>query len=240
MQSKEKVLVCAIPYLAAGYMWFALVNPAFLAGQDKSNELVEKKKQQIELKTKLFDLSRLEKEKNELTRQIEQLRDSVPKSPDMDILMIDLEKMCLESGMDIISVEEPEKEKQQQLEKMEEEARSHPEQGEVTPEQGINLARKLVGVAPVAPGTVGKASSSANNAKQGEKVETGLSKLVKQVMLTGNYPEFVKLMKKLESYKRVIGVSQIEAELPAEIGKSKAQEVRQLVITLMITAYYLP
>ena len=236
MQTRDKVILCAVPFLTSGYLWFSLVNPALLAGQDKSNELAEKKKQQIELKTKLFELARLEKEKSTLTNEVEDLRGSVPKNADMDILMIDLEKMCLESGMDIISVEEPEKQKQQQLEKIEEESHAHPASGRTTPADSLNLARKLVGVAPITTG----ATPPATNAKPETKVETGLSKLVKEVTVTGNYPSFVKLMRELESYKRVIGISQVEAELPAEIGKSKAQDVKQLVITFLMTAYYLP
>ncbi|HEY9870576.1 MAG TPA: hypothetical protein V6D08_15530 [Candidatus Obscuribacterales bacterium] len=237
MQLREKVLLCGIPYLAAGYLWFALTNPALVAGQDKNSQLSEKQKEQIELKTKLFDMARLEKEHARLEKEIADLRGSVPKSPDIDILLIDLEKMCLQSGMEVVGVEPPEREKQKKIE--EEELPPPTATGMVETKPGLasakeQLARAAAGTVPAQqPG--GKAAAGA-----APQVETGLSKLVKQVTVAGDYPGLVELMKRLESYQRVIGINQVEAEVPPEVGQKKVQEVRHLIVTFLMTAYYLP
>lgn len=237
MQVREKVLLCGMPYLVAGYLWFALTNPALMSGQDKNSQLAEKQKEQIELKTKLFDMARLEKEHARLEKEIADLRGSVPKSPDIDILLIDLEKMCLESGMEVVAVEPPEKEKQKTFDEEELPPPAATSMAETRP----GLARAKEQLARVAAGTVaaqqpdGRAAAGA-----APQEETGLSKLVKQVTVAGDYPGLVELMKKLESYQRVIGINQVEAEVPPEVGQKKVQEVRHLIVTFLVTAYYLP
>ncbi|MBI4532916.1 MAG: hypothetical protein HY711_03130 [Candidatus Melainabacteria bacterium] len=230
MQAKEKVLICAFPYLAGGALWFALTNPAFMAAQDKNNELAEKKKEHVELTTKLAELARLEKEHKSLEEDIQHLRNSVPKSPDLDLFLVDFEKMCLELGMDIISIESPEREKQKLSESVEQEVLS------LSGGSAINALGAIKD--QVTPGP--KAAKTPQKAKVGPEADIGLSKLVKQVTVTGDYPNFLELMRKLESYQRVIGINQVEAEIPPEVGKGKIQDVRNLVVSFLMTAYYLP
>src|SRR5205823_2501335 len=47
-------------------------------------------------------------------------------------------------------------------------------------------------------------------------VETGLSKLVMQVDVTGDYPNYINLVRKLEGYERVVGIDQVVVAVPME------------------------
>ena len=107
MQLRDKILLCALPYAVAGYAYFALASPAMVANQEKEVELADKRREQIELSTRLLEVKRQQEEKARLDREIGDLRGSVPKSADIDILLIDLEKMCLDSNMDMVAIEAP-------------------------------------------------------------------------------------------------------------------------------------
>ncbi len=235
MQTREKVVVCAAPYLVGGYLWFALASPAMVSNQEKEAELVEKRREQIEISSRLFDVKHQQEERARLDREIGDLRGSVPKSPDIDILLIDLEKMCLDSNMDIVAIEPPERDKAKQAE--EQEMPSSVSAAALAPRSGIALGQQSLGQA--AAGTGPGAPGAAGRQGPATPVETGLNKLIKQVTVTGDYPGLVELMKKLESYQRVISVNQVEADLPPEAAQKKLHDAH-LIVTFFMTAYYLP
>jgi Tfp pilus assembly protein PilO len=234
MQFRDKILLCGAPYLVAGFLWFGVTSPALVADQEKNGELAEKQKEHIDLTTRLSDVQRQQEERARLDREIGDLRGSVPKSPDIDILLIDLEKMCLSSNMDIVGIEPPEKEKEKLAQESEPTAQAG---GAPQARPGLALGQQQLGQA-LAGNVPGRAAGAAK-AGPGAPVETGLSRLVKQVTVTGDYPGLVELMKKLESYQRVISVNQVEAEVPQEVSQKKAA-VRHLMVSFLMTAYYLP
>jgi hypothetical protein len=227
MQKREKILLCVMPYGLAAYLWFSLANPALVAGADKSTELEGKKQEKIELETKLFDLQRTQKAHAELEKDIEQLRSSVPKSSELDLLIIDLEKMCLDSHMELVSVKPPEADRLKQMESLEEAA-----QTETTAPGKLALGAKSQERA--------RTSKSGDKAKTSGAVETGLSKSIVEVSVTGDYASYIDLMRKLEGYERVVGVNQIKVDLPPAAGDKKTRDPKQLAINFLLTAYYLP
>jgi len=232
MQLRDKVLVCALPYLFGGYLWFGVASPALVGDQDKNAELTEKQKEHIDLTTRLSDVKRQQEERARLDREIGFLRGSVPRNPDIDLLLIDLERMCLSSHMDIVGIEPPEKER----EKLAQEVEAPP--ASAGARTGLALGQQQLGQAMT--GNVSGGAFGATRAAPPTPVETGLSRLVKQVTVTGDYPGLVELMKKLEAYQRVISVNQVEAEMPPEVAQKKLQDSRHLTVTFLMTAYYLP
>ncbi len=237
MKRNEKILVCAVAYLAAGGLWFAVASPAFNDSQQKSTELAAKTQENTELKIKLSDNARLQREHQQLQAEIDQLRGSVPKSPDVDVLIIDLEKMVLDAGMDIVSIDTPTPEKLKQVEE------SQGEEAPATP--GAPRVSQAVsgGLKPAAPAQAPKPAAPqppGTKASGPAPVETGLERQVLQVTVQGSYPDFIELMKKLEAYQRVIGVSQVELGFPTTGKETKAPDSKQLKISFYMTAYYLP
>lgn len=227
MQTREKILLCVIGYIIAVVLWFSGASQALTEHQTKTDELDAKLKEQTELKIKLSDLSRLQQEKVKLEGEIDQLRGSVPKSPDIDILIIDLEKMALESGLDLVSVEEPDKDKLRATEAADQEAAA-PAKGPKGPAQPKPDEPRALGANP-----------TADKAKPAE-VETGLVKQFMLVSAQGNYAGAVEFMKKLQAYQRVIGVSQVEVGYPTEGKEQKDLDSSELKISFLMTAYYLP
>jgi hypothetical protein len=229
MQKREKILLCVMPYGLAAYLWFSLTSPALVAGQDKTTELEGKKQEKIELETKLFDLQRTQKAHAELEKEINLLRSSVPKSPDLDLLVIDIEKMCLDSGMDLVGLKPPEADRLQAMQKLEEESQS-----QSTASGKLALGAKSQ--------DRNKPAKPADKAKPGEATtnETGLSKLVMECHVTGDYPGYITLMKRFETYERVVGVNHIMVNLPPPAGDKKTRDPKELDISFMLTAYYLP
>lgn len=224
IQTREKIVLCVVPYLLGGYLWVSVTSPVFTERQEKDTQLNKKRHEQIELETKLHDITRLQKEKGELERSIQSLRSSVPKSPDTDVLLIDLENMAAVSGVDLVAIEPPEKDELKQME----EVTSTPAKG------GPSEVKKEEKPAMSAAPAMGKTKQPT------AEEESGLSKEVLLVKVTGDYPSFIEFMRRLESYQRVIGITRVEAKLPAATGDKKVQDPKLLQIAFFMTAYYLP
>lgn len=239
MQLREKIMVTALLYLAGGYMWVSLASPAFMQNQDKNTELDGKKKEQAELKVKLANLATLQREQVELSKQIDELRGSVPKSPDSDILVIDLERMALASQLDILAFGPPEKEKEQMASDTEQLMAQDSDIASIVASQKDAQA-KTAKITNAFKQGGSKQGLKPEEKKTAEQVDLGLNKMIKQVNLVGNYPGLVEFMKRMESYQRVISINQVEFELPLESGPKKRDEVRQPVTSFLMTAYYLP
>lgn len=231
MQTREKIILCTAGYLVAVGLWFGVAQGALSEAQARAEELENKKKEATELSIKLKDKVHLQKEHDDLTRDIEQVRGSVPKNPDIDLLVIDLEKMCLDSGLDLVSVEEPDKEKLRASEAAGEEPASLPQPKVSGAVSGGPAAAKPEGPKIPLPG---------DKNKPGSEVDTGLVKHFLLVSAQGSYAGAIELMKKLESYQRVIGVSQVDIGFPTESKEQKEPDPNQLKISFLMTAYYLP
>lgn len=258
MQTREKVLIAALPLFLAIVMWFAVTSQAVTDWQNKDQELKDTAKEQLVLKSKIASLNKLKDDQKKLELDIEALRSAVPRSPDIDLLMIDLEKMCHESSMDLVSLKPPDKEKLKEI------TEGKKDQTELLDPSGkLSLGGKNKEAAVSAP----KADDDKNKEKKEKKdkkdkkakgkakkekpkpvltpeQEAGLNTLLVECIVTGDYPSFVELMKKLECYQRVIGVTAIEIKLP-EISendkkKRKVDLNKDLQIGFLLTTYYLP
>lgn len=260
MQLREKILVCALPFALAAVMWFAVTSQAVTDWQAKDQELKDKSKEQVVLRSKINNLNKLKNDQKKLEVDIEALRASVPKSPDIDLLMIDVERMCHESGMDLVSVRPPAKDKLKEI------AQEDKEQQQALEKSGgkLSLGGKNKTAAMSGPDKDKEAETDKDKSKDKNKKdkkgkpkpkekpkevltpeqEAGLNTLLVECSVTGDYPSFVELMKKLEAYQRVIGINQLEIDLPemSSTDKKKMQVElnKNLAISFLLTTYYLP
>jgi Tfp pilus assembly protein PilO len=233
MDFRTKALLCGLPFLLSGVFWFGITGPTMSNAQIKDTQLNEKLKEQIDLKKKLLDLKQVQSQKTELSQRIDQLRQAIPKNPDMDLLVMDIEKMVLGSDMDVISVGEPDKDKIKGLNTELEDAAQPPAKNKsATPSTPQSKTT------PATP-----ANKSANLPTI--KPESGLKQQSMEVKVIGDYTNFVSLVKKLESYQRVIGINQIEIEVPESKDPKDAKsapmaDFKHLNLSFLVTAYYLP
>jgi hypothetical protein len=234
MSLRDKILVCLVPFLLAAILWFGLASQAYVDWQEKDKQIEEKNQEQTQLKTKLANLARVDKERAALNLDIEALRSAVPKSPDLDILLIDLEKMCLDSSMDLVSVDKPDAKSLSDTQAQDAEAK------ELASASGkLSVGAKSKDVALGAKADKSKTPGGKNEVKSAEE-EAGLNKQVLSVTVIGDYPSLIELMKKLQGYERVTGIGKITIGLPDAKDKGKGDPSKQLKISFLLTAYYLP
>lgn len=267
MDIKVKALLAIAPFGIAIAAGVCLTMPAFEEYNTKSATVDEKKHEQEELVTKLNGKAKLTREKVQIEASVAKLRNNVPKKPDIELLNIDLEKMCDESGLDLVSVGEPDKETLKKA-GLEEDANQQ------TSAQGLKKGLKtMVGTAQGASAATGAAASSAAGAAAvsatstapgaagaGAKKaapDTGLARVVVRVRAIGDYAGLTDLVKKLETYERVVTISELKATLPKaeKVDKDKRVELpdetppqegdaqgdwRRMNCTFLLTAYYLP
>ncbi len=238
MKKQYKIAISVIPFLLAAAVLSGLTYPKILVDKEKSAELSQKDQQYQQLLAKLQQRVKAEQEKKTLETDIETLRGAVPKSPELDLAMIDLEKMCSDSSIHLLAVETPTQESMHKI---------------ATSEDEI---KELIGEGKVGLGTRTLQQSTTPATTNGGKAETGaadsgLKRLIKQVYVTGDYNGMVGLMKRLEGYQRTVGVEEISIAISTK-GSSdntehtpaseRAQKLglSKPVMAFLLTLYYLP
>lgn len=229
---KSKVMLAALPFLIAGAIIFCLLIPQINDFNDKNNLLENRKKDERELETKLADSKKVQKQKAELEAAINALRSSVPRSPDTEVLYIDLEKLCMDSGLELLSIGPP-----GAAAKKEEE------------NQAKQAANKLK--AAIKGGGGGGGSSKPKAEPTGEG---GLMRNTLELKLFGSYKNLMTLVDKLEHYQRVLAVTEVHMSVPPLSKTGKADYFNEGDIAageppgnpdyshmnLVLTTYYLP
>ena len=245
MKAQYKIAIGLVPFVTTAALASFSVYPALIEQHCKQAELEQRNGNNRQLLQKLSERSQAEAEQQSLENEIRNLRGAVPKQPELDLMMLDLERMCSESGADLISVDEPEKKQQ-----------SRTSENEVKNMMSdITQGKLTIGSKTIAQ------RQTASDAGKTKPPDTPLKKLLKHVFVTGNYDELLGLMKKLEAYQRVIGINDIELALPVEesdLVKTSASEMakkiqpsnqhsatqstaHQLpVMSFLMTLYYLP
>lgn len=238
MKKRYKIAIATVPFLLAAVVLSALTYPKVLEDKDKSSELAQKDQQYQQLQAKLQQRVKAEQEKKTLETDIETLRGAVPKSPELDLAMIDLEKMCSDSSIHLLAVETPSQESMHKI---------------ATSEDEI---KELIGEGKVGLGTRTLQKSSTPATVNGGKnepgqVDSGLKRLIKQVYVTGDYNGMVSLMKRLEGYQRTVGVEEISiaistkgsgenSERTAASERAQKLGLAKPVMAFLLTLYYLP
>jgi len=237
MDIRIKLVLVAFPFIVAAYVGFSMLQPAMEEAKTKEAAVTEKDTENEGYKTKLAGSSKISQRQVELRQQIDQLRNSVPKEPDNDLLLIDVEKMCKDAGMSLISFTSPK------------------ESGGGTPAKSVEDAAKkkqdkLKNMLKGGAAPESNAPDTSNAASGGE-----LEHLSKSIVVSGDYQSLQKLVHELETYQRVVKIDDLSFHLPrkdtAKGGSIKIEEgvpaegedagdPRLMFITMTITSYYLP
>lgn len=239
MKAQYKLALVVALFAGSAVLGATSVYPAFLEDQQKRSEVAARRADNDRLLGKLREKTQAEAERRTLETEISSLRGSVPKAPELDLFLIDLDKMCAESGVDLVAVENPEPETLKALDSSEEEVNRMLQES-----QG-----KLIGSKSLEQkNDQQKPNNNNNNAQQED--QTALKKLIKEVYVTSDYDSIIKLMQKLERYQRVTGVKQVAIALPGDNNsdgqpvpaaeRAKKLGLHQPVMSFLMTLYYLP
>ncbi len=215
MQTHEKIILCALLYLIPGYFLFSATIPAYITVQDQKNQLEKKRQQENELKSQLLQLRQLKKEHVFLENEIEMLRKQVPAKVNWDILTIDLEKLCLSSGLDMVSIQPPEKSKLTVVQPSKVILKSQ----EKKSASGKHLAENSSEITPQEP---------------------DLGKQTMEIKVLGNYASIITFVSKLQSYEQIIELSNLEVAPLSLNDGTKGIGTGNLQASFLLTAYYLP
>lgn len=241
MHPAARMLICALPYLVTVYLLLSIVQPTLHDATQKGDELKQLTTQYDEIKGKLVEKEKLQEQQLLLTRDIRKLRSAVPQEPQMDILVLDLERIADISGCDLLGVELPEVNRKDK--------NSRGIMDSIMEEIEGRLPIRPVAKAP-AP-TPPKALPPPGAEPPDQNQPAGLEHVVKRVYVSGSYPELVAFLKGLEGYQRVVGVRDLIIALPEDDSrevtnktvaaeKAKKYPMDQPVMTFLMSVYYLP
>lgn len=242
LKAQYKLVIALVPFLAAGAFASVATYPSYVNAQAKRAEVEGKKEQNETLLAKLRGRTRAESDRHNLQAEVQTLRGAVPKQPELDLFMMDLEKMCHDCDVDLVAVESPDNEALKAI-------------GNDQDVAALKETTTTAGKLSIGSKTLEKSLPQAG-AKPGAKPgaektadDTGLKQLVKQVYVTGDFEHIVALMRKLESYQRVTGVRQLSVAMPAEgaeritnsaSDRAKKLGLKQPVASFLMSLYYLP
>jgi Tfp pilus assembly protein PilO len=234
MGRNYKLLLCIGLFVGALMLAYFDVYPAFVESQGKAEDLKQRQASNDVLVKQLQKKHLAEADKARLESDIQLLHGAVPKSPELDLLVLDLEKICNSCELDLVGVENPEADVLKQLNASEEQMQT------LIKENGSKLASGSHAVAKPDNKTVKKVD---DNDKQ-----PTVKQLPKTVFVTGSYDNFVKLMRKLENYQRVIGVKNVSIAMAGQttdikapaLDKANKLKVTQPMMSFLMIVYYLP
>lgn len=240
MDPRIKALVVLFPFIIAGYVGFSLLQPALEECSTKDTTIGEKTKEKDDLDLKLTNASKVSAKKIQLEQEIDKLRGSVPKSPEIDLLTIDLERMCKDAKMNMVGILAPKTDGSAPKPVTAEEKSSY------LKKKQDKLKNVLKGN-DAGGGAAGAVATAEDNANE-------LSQTSKQFIVTGDFNGLQKLCHELETYQRVVRIDDIQFRLPKkDTGKDKVKiddspltegedggDPNLLFITMTLTTFYLP
>jgi hypothetical protein len=251
MDIKIKALAAIAPFAIAITVGSTLAYPAYQEYTVKQTTADEKKAEEEGLQQKLAGRTKLLSEKKLMEDSLQKLRGSIPKKPELELLNIDLEKMCQESGVDLVSFKEADHEQTKNLE-------DDPSK-QLTSAQ--LLKNKVKGQAKTAAAASSNGGAGATANGTGTAVagagDTGLSKVILAVKCIGDYASIEDLVHKLETYQRVVAITELKTGIPKKVEAEKHKKLelpddstvaetealgdyKRLNASFLLTTYYLP
>lgn len=238
MQRYQQIVLCVAPLIGAVLVYTSLITTTQSELDLKLNELDSVKQQYQILEIKLRQKQKLKTKQQLIHREINRLRNSVPDKPDLDLLMIDLSKICNTNEVTLLGVETFDPRKQAKKNK-----------------QGL-IASLVQEVGGKMPGTKDKKKKqrrkprNKKNVTEAEEDPLGLKHETKRVFITGDFKGLVGVLNSLEKYQRIVGIRDLIIALPDDDDREfvktiasergKDLELNSPVMTFLLHVYYLP
>lgn len=239
MQLYTQIGLAAIPILGAILIGSSLIQPAMEEAGLKSTELESVKQEYDILEIKLTQKHKLLAKRKQIHSEIAQLRTYVPDKPDLDLLIIDLEKICSTNQVSLLGIEEYEESKANQKKE----------------NLMASLVNEVGGKMPLAKPQILSRAKKKNNQvsaknKTEEKDPLGLKHITRRIYISGDYSGLTGVLRNLESYQRIVGIRDLTIALPEEQGKEtqktlaskrgKELGLKKPVMTFLLHIYFLP
>lgn len=233
MSKWTKLLIAASPLLGAFFI-AAQIQPLFAEIELLKTDIQNKKQDYSRLEHSLIEKGLLEKKSRTLQEDLAKMKKNLPATDQIDVVLFDMDKMAHETGINLLSIEVADQQKK---------TGNKDSIDAVFEEMGKKLP---VAQLPL-PGN--KPQPKSADAKAAETVsDIGLRHTSKRVYLTGNYPELVAFLKKMEDYERVINISDLTLATSTSNSQDKSVGIEKVkkfagdkpIMTFIMNVYYMP
>lgn len=225
LSKREKVLVGVLILAVSTVPFFQFTIPTWNKYNESNTKIKELQDKLFETGSKIKKLEKLKSENQKMLKKVEGQRIYLAKSYEIDFLVQDLKKICDES---LISLESF--------------TPTNPEPVNIVLEKQLEAD---------SAGTQRNKLKEALEKLKGQDLPIDLYRFPVEVRVTGNFSEVLELLKKLETYGRVISVENISiGKVQAKdfgggnrLSKSKSKkkaETGGLLSTFDLVAYSLP
>lgn len=250
MSRDMQIFLCVVPYLFAVVIGIAYLPQALQENERLVGELANLKGEYQRLADKLKEKEQLLGEQKKLDKEIQKVRAAVPSTAEMDILLMDLEKLSNQAGTDLIAVEQPTMEKSKEKKgTLMDSILAEMGGGKSLAGEGSAQKQAQKPANQTAALTTPQ-KPDANKQAQTENDALGIQNIQRRVFVSGSYHQLVDFIKKLESYQRIVGIQDLivaappdkEMEANKTVASDKAQslELKRPVMTFVMNVYYLP
>lgn len=236
-----QIILCGAPYMFTLIALIAWVQPAIDSSNHVKQELTMLTDEYDRLSRKLKEKEVLIEEKRKLDRDIQRMRASVPPAPEMDILLIDMERLSSESGTELLSVEPPSDKKTDKTENI---------MDSIMAEVGGRLAIPQPTKEKNKVQKPGQAPVPASKIEEAPPDPLGIKHIDRRVYVTGDYRQLSEFLKRLEAYQRIVAIRGLVVAAPEDADKDMlktlaSEKGRSLgletpVMTFVMSVYYLP
>ncbi len=233
MSRWTKILMAASPFIGA-FLLAAQIQPLFAEIELLKVDVQNKKADYSRLEHSLIEKGLLEKKSRTLQEDLAKMKKNLPATDQIDVVLFDMDKMAHETGINLLSLELADEKKKT---------------GDKDSIDAVfeEMGKKLPVAQLPLPGA--KPAVKTADAKTADAItDIGLRHTSKRVFLTGDYPELVSFLKKMEDYERVINISDLALATSASNSQDKSVSIEKVkkfagdkpVMTFIMNVYYMP
>ncbi|MBX9695181.1 MAG: hypothetical protein K2Z81_22535 [Cyanobacteria bacterium] len=240
MPVSRQLFLSILPYLVTVVLLISIVQPSLTEAYILGEQVDTSRKTFEDLSEKIKNRQQLIREKLRLDNDIEKLRSSLPRAPELDMLLLDIEKMSEQSHTDLIGLEPRDDSKKEKPNNFMESLLAEVE-GRL-PINTLQQKQQKKAIQPNAPKKEEPEDPDAN--------PFGLRRVERRIFVSGDFNELNSFLKRLEAYRRVVGVEDLIVASPEsedrESVKTLASErgsqlaVNKPIMTFLMNIYYLP
>jgi len=243
MTRSTQIILAVLPYALTVALLLTMVQPKLTESGQLGEQIKTRTAQLNQLKTKIKAREKLLATQKQLSAELAELRQALPREPEVDLLLLDMEKMNENAGSDFVGLELPE-------ENFKKKGSANfvdsliAEVEDRIPEGPMKDKAKLVKKPPPKP----KQKPDGN--KDEKENELGLKRLIRRVFVSGKYESLNLFLKQMKAYKRVVGVKELIVAQPADedkeviktlaSDKGKELDLSKPIMTFLMEIYYLP
>lgn len=238
MEVYKQIGLCMAPLVGGVLVYSSLIGPVQVEVDSNGSQIESIEQQYNVLEIKLKQRQKLQAKQKSIHKEILRLRDSVPEKPDLDLLMLDLVKICDNNQVTLLGVE------------------THDPKSRSKKKKGLiaSLVHEVGGKMPQKEtGSRKKVTRNRTNTKSKEDKDMdllGLKHETRRVFITGEFNGLVGVLNNLEKYQRIVGIRDLiianpedqdkEAEKTIASEKGKELGLSKPVMTFLLHIYYLP